>query len=236
MVDRDDYPDYDFWSVNDPNYPYPIPNDIQVFPSSYPEAVASASGTVVIPTAIPYEKTIAERSAGIAHSWRFTIAVIAERTARGVKSEIVCTAQHVNFFPDHGETSIGAEQTFRLDPNNIAVNRTESILQDSPHAPQHYDRVTFMYKRWPDGTVSLDMVGGHRSRGRIGEPDVPRVAPPGGSPPPPPGGGTPPEDKPDKTEIDSTISLRGKKKPKKETRAVSAAAKKRGKGNSRKTS
>lgn len=210
MVEKDDYPDHQYWASNDANFPFPIPDELQVHPSSDPESVAMVSATVFVPTAIPFEKTIAERSAGIAHSWRFTVAIVAHRTAAGVDSELVCTAQHVNFFPEHNETTLGAEQTFRVNPRNLAVNRTEAIVQDSVHGA-HFDRVTFTYKLWANRDITVSLLGVHNSWGRIGEPDVPRVAPPEGHTPP--RGGTPPGRPPRRVEPEPTgLKKRRKRK------------------------
>jgi hypothetical protein len=180
---------WDYWRVDDP-LPYPV-GDIDV--GSTGSSVASADCVITLPNAIPSAKTIAERSVGIARSWRFAFGIRSQRQPGGqVVNEIVCTAKHVTWFPDHNETGPGGEQTFRIAQANLNPNGN-TIIKDIAHGPNHYDRVWLTYQPRGGGSVSLSFLGSHRTWGAIGVPDPPPEPPdPDPLPPPPPPPPSPP--------------------------------------------
>src|SRR5262245_2678592 len=92
---------WEYWKVNDP-LPYPV-GDIDVIFGNTERAEAEC--VIKFPAAIPDNRNIAEHSVGIAHSWRFAFGIRCKRTpGGGIDSEIICTAEHVTWFPEHGET------------------------------------------------------------------------------------------------------------------------------------
>lgn len=188
---------YELWPFNDANFPAPIQNDIQVVTSS--ETLVRVECTVIFPAAIPFQKVIQERSVGIAHSWRFAVAVVASRIAGRVRSQIVCTARHLKWFEEHNETEVGGEQVFLINSNDLVVGRSVEDTKDIAHGPVHFDRVSSSPMLLDGGEVFLTLIGIHQTWGTIGVPNAPRISPPGGSSPPsvtPPTGSDPRPDTP----------------------------------------
>jgi hypothetical protein len=168
---------YEYWTIDDP-LPYPV-GDINV--SGTGESLASADCTLKFPTAIPYGKTIAEKSVGISNSWRFTFGLRSERVAGGkIDNQIVCTAKHITWFPDHGETGPGGVQTFEVDESTVMNKPKAEIVKDREHGP-HFDRVNFIYTLLANGSVDVTFLGCHQTWGRIGEADKPAVTPGAGT-------------------------------------------------------
>lgn len=180
--------DYQFWPHHDADYPLPV-DEINVHAGN--ESLASASCTARFPAEIPFPRTMMEQSAGISHSWRFTVALMAHRQGGKVNSHLICTATHVHWFEEHGETGSGGTLVFRINPGIVIQNRSKTMTQDMGHGP-HFDRVTVTYLGLDTGDVLIQFIGIHQTWGRIGEPDQPRIAPPGSSTQPvTPGGVTP---------------------------------------------
>jgi hypothetical protein len=155
------------------------------------------------PKAIPFDKSEAQRSVGIAHAWKFTFAVRSERGAGGkVDNHVFCTAKHVTWFESHGETGPGGVQTFRVDQASFK-SQTQASVKDREHGP-HFDRAKFMYSLLPNGDAFLQFLGWHQTWGKIGEPDEPVVTPGSGTLPAPDGGSkdAPPQPVPEKPKPD----------------------------------
>lgn len=187
----------EYWPVDDPKFPYPIedPDVTHAGPGN-----AGALSTIRLPAAIPAAKTHAEKSVGIARSWKFTFAVHSRTVAGAVVSDLVCTAKHVNWFPDHGEKDSGDIMTFTVSEAVLRQKGKQRVFQDRAHGTQHFDRALFSYTHVGGGSVVVLLSGEHNTWGEIGKPDEPyRPTAPGKPelPPPEPKDAPKPKPRPD---------------------------------------
>lgn len=171
--------DFEFWPAKDP---LPLPLDPMTVVNS-DEYSAEVTCRVRFPTEIPFDKTYAEVSVGISHSWQFFVALRSTRNEAGqVENKLKVWGKHVMWFEDHGETGPGpevpelgqmfrAEEEFRRAPYPIKGNingEDFTVLWHfssdfGHHLPNHFDRVWTQYDLSPDGSVLFTIVGTHQA-------------------------------------------------------------------------
>lgn len=109
---QNDHPGFEFWDVTDLNHPFPV-GPIVLGTSN--EDGGSASANIMLPPAIPKPRSVAERSIGMARSAKLWFALRCTRDPQGaIACEAVLRGQHLNFFPDHGESDVGPLLEVRL--------------------------------------------------------------------------------------------------------------------------
>jgi hypothetical protein len=142
----DQHPGFEYWEVNDPAHAYPVgPVSLELSGSTH----ISGNADVTFPQALPKDRTVAERSIGVAGEGKLWFGLECSTDAQGkVTCEAVLRARHLAWFPSHDETAPGSRLEVRL--TQAELNGTGHKQAAAAHGPLHCDVFTV----WWGGTAA----------------------------------------------------------------------------------
>ena len=129
---QDEHPGFEYWEVDDAAHPFPV-GDITL---DYDDKDwIHAEADIALPPTQPKPATVAERSIGVVDSGQLWFALECVTDLQGgLVCEAVLRGRHVHWFPEHGESGVGAVQEVRLTMADMAgFGRREQLAAHGHH-------------------------------------------------------------------------------------------------------
>jgi len=146
----DQHPGFEYWQLNEPGgFAFPVGN---INLSWGDNDGASASVEFDVPQALPHDKTVAERSVGVAKSAKLWFALRCETDLQGkVHCKAVLRGRHLHWFAEHGESAPGGRAQVVLSAADLKGGGFRQDIVD--HAPNHCDVLSVTWGQTQAGKV-----------------------------------------------------------------------------------